>query len=67
MLSYAHGLAGHNQQLASVIIKELLHYDILHALSQTSLRLPTGSQPNTRSWRFAEEVVVVALTAENAD
>lgn len=37
MLSYARRLAGDNQQLASVIIKELLHYDILHALSQTPL------------------------------
>jgi predicted nucleotidyltransferase component of viral defense system len=37
MLRYASGLAGDNQQLASVIIKELLHYDILHALSQTPL------------------------------
>ncbi len=37
MLDYAHGLAGDNRQLASVIVKELLHYDILHALSQTPL------------------------------
>ena len=36
-LRYARNLAGDNQQLASVIIKELLHYDILHALSQTPL------------------------------
>jgi predicted nucleotidyltransferase component of viral defense system len=37
MLRHARGLAGDNQQLASVIIKELLHYDILHALAQTPL------------------------------
>lgn len=37
LLSYARRLAGDNQQLASVVIKELLHYDILHALSQTPL------------------------------
>ncbi len=37
MLRYARELAGDKQQLASVIIKELLHYDMLHALSQTPL------------------------------
>ena len=37
MLRYARELAGDNQQLTSVIIKELLHYDILFALSQTPL------------------------------
>lgn len=37
MMRYARELAGDNQQLTSVIIKELLHYDILHALSQTPL------------------------------
>jgi predicted nucleotidyltransferase component of viral defense system len=36
-LRYARDLASDNQQLVSVIIKELLHYDILHALSQTAL------------------------------
>jgi predicted nucleotidyltransferase component of viral defense system len=37
MLQYASEQAGDNQQLASVIFKELLHYDMLHALSQTPL------------------------------
>lgn len=37
LLTYARRLAGDNQQLTSVIVKELLHYDILYALSQTPL------------------------------
>lgn len=37
ILNYAGEQAGDNRQLASVIVKELLHYDILHALAQTAL------------------------------
>jgi len=73
MLKYARDLAGDSRQLASVIIKELLHYDILHALSQsplvdeltfqggTALRLCYGGS------RYSEDLDFVCPEATRAD
>jgi predicted nucleotidyltransferase component of viral defense system len=37
LLHYASETAGNDRQVASVIVKELLHYEILYALSETTL------------------------------